>query len=174
MIQQTHFWIYTRGKRNHCLKTDMRTAVFTVAFFTVVKRMEATSVPVNRWIIKTSHTHTHTHECYSAIKKEGILPFAIEHHAKWSKSDRERHTLHDLTYMWRVDCQLPRWGRGGEQVRVIKECRLPVARWISSGDLTNSMVNTVNNYIIYTRKLLRKQLLECSLYTHTKWNWQVC
>lgn len=42
---------------------------------------------------------THTHECYSAIKKEGILPFAIEHHAKWSKSDRERHTLHDLTYM---------------------------------------------------------------------------
>ena len=41
-------------------------------------------------------------------KKNEILPFAAnmdgsrEYHTKWSKSDRERQILYDITYMWNL------------------------------------------------------------------------
>ena len=43
----------------------------------------------------------YTMECYSAIKKNEILPFATSqmHYAKWNKWDGERQILYDITYM---------------------------------------------------------------------------
>ena len=53
-----------------------------------------------------THTYTHTMEYYSAIRNE-TLPFAAmdgprDYHTKWSKSDRERQILYDITYMWNI------------------------------------------------------------------------
>ena len=46
-------------------------------------------------------------EYYSAIKKNKILAFAatwmdLEGNILLSKSDRERKTLYDMTYMWNL------------------------------------------------------------------------
>ena len=59
-----------------------------------------------------SHTHMHTYtppplEYYSAIKKKEILSFvttwmALEGIMLSEISDRERQTLHDLTYTWNL------------------------------------------------------------------------
>ena len=49
--------------------------------------------------------YTHTMEYYSAIKKNKILPLVAawmnleDIMLKWSKSDRERQILYDITYM---------------------------------------------------------------------------
>ena len=50
-------------------------------------------------------------EYYSAIKKNEIMPFAatwmdleIIIHLLRSKSERERQTLYDTTYMWNLNC----------------------------------------------------------------------
>ena len=60
------------------------------------------------YICTHTHTHTHTVEYYSAIKKNEIMPFAATwmqleiYHIKWSKSERERQMLYDITYMWNL------------------------------------------------------------------------
>ena len=45
-------------------------------------------------------------ECYSAIKKNGIMPFYSnmdgprDSHTEWSKSDTERQTSYAIAYIW--------------------------------------------------------------------------
>ena len=66
--------------------------------------MEATLVSINRGIDKEDVIHTNTHNILLNHKKE--WNFAICNNmdgrggdAKWSKSDRERQILYDITYM---------------------------------------------------------------------------
>ena len=51
----------------------------------------------------------YTIKYYSAIRKNEILPFAMDrlggHYAKWNKSDRERQILYDITYTWNLKIQ---------------------------------------------------------------------
>ena len=55
--------------------------------------------------------YTYIYECYSAIKKNEILPFVTTWmdlegiNAKWNKSDRERQILYDFTYIWNLKKQ---------------------------------------------------------------------
>ena len=48
-------------------------------------------------------------EYYSTIKKNKMLPFAVTWMdlegimLKWSKSDKERKILYDITYMWNLN-----------------------------------------------------------------------
>ena len=47
-------------------------------------------------------------EYFSAIKRNAILPFAkykwtLRALWQWNKSDRQRHILYDLTYMWNLE-----------------------------------------------------------------------
>ena len=55
-----------------------------------------------------THTHTHTMEYYSARKKEwnkaicSNMDRSRDNHTKWSKSERERQMLYDITYMWNL------------------------------------------------------------------------
>lgn len=51
--------------------------------------------------------------------------------------------------------QLGNAARAGEWVMVVKGYKVPVTRWISSGDLMYSMVTAVNNTVLYNWKLLR-------------------
>ena len=50
----------------------------------------------------------YTMEYYSAIKKEwngaicSNMDGPRDYHTKWSKSDRERQILYDVTYMWNL------------------------------------------------------------------------
>ena len=74
--------------------------------------MEITTiqVPISRWLVE-EETHMHTVEYYWAIKKNEILIFTVfiypftstwierDHDTKWSKPDREKQILHDITYM---------------------------------------------------------------------------
>ena len=48
-------------------------------------------------------------EYYSAIKMNKIMPFAatwmqLDYHTKRSKSERERQTPYDITYIWNLKC----------------------------------------------------------------------
>ena len=54
-----------------------------------------------------THTHTHTMECYSAMRKNEILPYV----ATWMNlegimlnemSERERQSDISITYMWNL------------------------------------------------------------------------
>ena len=49
--------------------------------------------------------HTHTMEYYSAIEKNGILPFMwvdLEGIMLSEMSDRDAQTLYDTTYIWNL------------------------------------------------------------------------
>ena len=73
--------------------------------------MEATQMPISRWLRKmwcvNTHTHRDTLEYYSATEENEILPLA----ATWMNLENimvcemksERQILHKITYMWRTD-----------------------------------------------------------------------
>ena len=86
---------------------DICTSMSIAALFTMVstwKQPKCSSV--NEWIKKLWYVCTM--EYYSVIEKNEN--FAICNnmdglggcYAKWSKSDRERQILHDITYMWNL------------------------------------------------------------------------
>ena len=69
-------------------------------------------------------------------------------YAKWNTSDRERQILCDLTYMWNLKKLLIKkkksrvvvargLGSGSEEL-LVKGYKLPIMRWVSSGDRTCS------------------------------------
>ena len=45
--------------------------------------MEATQVPINRWLAYEDVGYVHAMECYSPVKKNEILPFAV----MWTDQD---------------------------------------------------------------------------------------
>ena len=67
--------------------------------------METTYVSNHRWVDKDVYINNRI--CLSHKKEQN---FAIctnmeelgRHYAKWNKSDRERHILYDITYMWNL------------------------------------------------------------------------
>ena len=84
-------------------------ALFTVTM--IWKQPECLSMDVKKmWDTRAhTHTHTHTHTCNRILlshDNEGIraicnnTDWPWRHHAKWSKSDRERQIPYDLTYTW--------------------------------------------------------------------------
>lgn len=50
-------------------------------------------------------------------------------------------------------------GGGGNEDMLVKVYKPPVIRLVSSGDLTYSTRTTVDNIVLYTRKLLREYIL---------------
>ena len=94
------------------------------------------------------------------------------HYAKWSKSERERHILHDLTYMWNLKIQkqnkktslylhIADWrlqgmglGEWKKWVKEVKRYKLSVIKWISHRDIMYSMRIIINNIILHISKLL--------------------
>ena len=52
--------------------------------------------------------YIYTMEYYSAIKKNETMPLAAtwmeldSSHTEWSKSERERQVLYDITYIWNL------------------------------------------------------------------------
>ena len=54
--------------------------VFRAALFTIAKTWKQPKCPLTGERVEKTHTHTHTHThtvaCYSAIKKNEIMPFA--------------------------------------------------------------------------------------------------
>ena len=75
--------------------------MFTAALFKVAKTWKQPKCALTDECI-------YTMEYYSAIKKEWNIAIcsnmdgAREYHTKWSKSDRERQVLYDITYMWNL------------------------------------------------------------------------
>ena len=52
--------------------------------------------------------HIFTTEYYSAIKKKenvtcNNMDGSRDYYAKWSKSEKERQILYDITYMWNLN-----------------------------------------------------------------------
>ena len=80
--------------------------MFIAALFTIAKLWKHPKcLSTDEWIKKMWYTYTM--EYYSAIKKNEIFPFAttwmdLEGIMHSEITDRERHILHDITYMWNL------------------------------------------------------------------------
>uniref|UniRef100_A0A8D0NSW9 DUF1725 domain-containing protein n=1 Tax=Sus scrofa TaxID=9823 RepID=A0A8D0NSW9_PIG len=102
MTQQFHSWASIWTKLS--LKKDTCTHLFIAALFTTAKTWKQPRYPsTDDWIRKMRCIYTM--ECYSAIKKNEIMPFA----ATWMeletlilsevKSERGRQIPYDITYI---------------------------------------------------------------------------
>ena len=93
-------------KMKTLIQKDTCTPMFIVALFTIAKTWKQPKCPsTEEWIKKMWYVYTM--EYYPAIKKNEIMSFAatwmdLDYHTKWSKSDRERQILYDITYMWNL------------------------------------------------------------------------
>ena len=81
---------------------DTCTPMFTAALFTIAKTWKQPKCWIKKmWYICTM-------EYNSLIKKEwnnaicSNMDGPRDDHTKWSKSDRERQILYDITYMWNL------------------------------------------------------------------------
>ena len=78
--------------------------MFIVAVFTLAKIWKQPKCPLTyEWVKKMWHTHTM--EYYSAIEKNGILPFMwvdLEGIMLSEMSDRDAQTPYDTTYIWNL------------------------------------------------------------------------
>ena len=104
MIQQSYSWAYT------CKKTviwkDTCTPIFTAALSATAKTWKQPKCPSTDEQVKKMQS-LYTIECYSAIKKNEIMPFA----ATWMDleiiilsevNQAERQVSYDITYMWNL------------------------------------------------------------------------
>ena len=70
MTQQSHSWVYKT-----LLEKDTCTCMFIAALFTVAKTQKQPKCPLaDEWIKKMWYMYTM--ECYTAIKKNKVMPFA--------------------------------------------------------------------------------------------------
>ena len=87
--------------------------MFTAALSTTAKKWKQPKCPSTCGLKKcdtythTPHTHTHTGIWCSYEKEGNSAIYNMDgppgHDAKWNKSDRERQTLYDPTYMWNLN-----------------------------------------------------------------------
>ena len=96
------------------IRKDTCTPMFIAVVFTIAKTWKQPEcLPTDEWIKKMQYIYLT--EYYTVIKKNKIMPFAAtwmeleiiilskvtrDYHTKWSKSERERQTACDITYMW--------------------------------------------------------------------------
>ena len=103
MIQQSHFYIHPDKP---IIGKDTCTSMLIAALFTIVKTWKQPKCPLtDEWIKKMWYSQTM--EYYSAIKRVNSTIFSnIDghggYHTKWSKSERERQILCDITDMWNL------------------------------------------------------------------------
>ena len=88
------------------VQKDTCTPMFIAALFTIVKMRKQSKCPsTDEWI---KMWYIHTMEYYSDIKKEwsnaifSNMDGPRDYHTKWSKLDRERQILYDITDMWNL------------------------------------------------------------------------
>ena len=93
------------------------------------------------------YTHTYTMEYYSAIKKKENLSFAVAwmglEDIKWNKSARERQILYDLTYMWYLKQNKPKYEQTN-WVHGYKEQIAGYQRW--GGEVGGSVGSGLNGW----------------------------
>ena len=105
MIQQSHSWAY------HLKKTltgkDICTPMFISALFTIVKTWKQPKCPSTDeqikkmwYIIYYGILLSYKKEWNNAICSNMDGP--RDYHTKWSKPDRERQLLYDITYTWNL------------------------------------------------------------------------
>ena len=88
---------------------DTCTPMFTAALFTTAMTWKQPKCPLTGERIKMWNIYTM--EYYSATKKNEIMPFAATRMdleiviLSEVRSDRERQTLYDITYMWNLKCR---------------------------------------------------------------------
>ena len=71
MIHQYHSWPHLE---KNIIQKDTHTSMFIAALFTIAKTWNQPRCPsTDEWI---KMWYTYTMECYSAIKKNEIIPFA--------------------------------------------------------------------------------------------------
>ena len=83
------------------------TPMFIAALFTIAKAWKQRKCPsTDEWIKKMWYIYTMKY--YSTIKKEwnndicSNMDGPRDYHTKWSKSERERQILYNITYMWNL------------------------------------------------------------------------
>ena len=137
-------------------------------------------------------------EYYSAIKRKEILPFATTLVNlqdivlnEISQRQKYKYCMSTHTYMWNlkkksnsekegVEWWLPKAGGRGNRETLVTGYKLSVMRWISSGDLMNSLVTTVSNTVLYVYlnlvylNLAKRVDLKCSHHTHTHTHYVRC
>ena len=110
MIQDSTPWYLSKENKN----TNLKRRMYPHAHCSIIynsQDMETTEVSIeDEWIKKLWYTHT-LNEILFSHKKQWNLAICDnmdrpqEHYAKGNKSDRERQTLHDLSYMWNLKQQ---------------------------------------------------------------------
>ena len=123
---------------------------------------------INRWMDKEDVVHiydgillSHKKEQNNAIWSNMYGP--RDYHTKWSKSERERQILYDITYMWNIkydtdeliyetetDLWLPRGRRGGGRKDWefgISRYKLFYIEWINNEVLLYSTGNSTQYYV---------------------------
>ena len=91
---------------NHNSKRHMHPSVHCSTIYNS-QDMEATQVPINRWMDTEDVVHIHTGILLSHKKEWNFAIYSNmdgprDCHTEWSKSDRESQIPHDVTYMWNL------------------------------------------------------------------------
>ena len=106
-------------KMKTLLQKDIHTLAVPSSIIYNSQETETTEVPVNNWLDKQDaiytiyniyyYTYIYTIEYYLSHKKknENVAIYSKTdglggYHAKWNKSNRERHILNDIIYMWNL------------------------------------------------------------------------
>ena len=106
MTQWFHFWEYTRRTWNANLKEHMHPYVYCSVIYHS-QAMEATHVPINRWVDKKPVVNLHNGILLSHIKELNLticesMNRPRVYYAQWNKSVRERKISHNFICMWNL------------------------------------------------------------------------
>ena len=158
MIQQSYSGYIPKGNENRILKRYMTSKVHCSIIHNSQDKEQSKFPLADEWIVSYIDNRL-----LFSYKKEANLAICNDmdwhwgHYAKWNQSDRGRHFLCDITYVWNLKKPnldfyggYQEFGRVGEnREMLVKGYRCPVIRQISSGDLMNSIVILVNIIFIY-------------------------
>ena len=89
------------------IQKDTFTCIFKAALFTIVKTWRQPKYPLTDERIKRMW-YIYTMQYYSTVRKEqnnaicSNMDVPRDYHNKWSKSEREKQVLYDITYVWNL------------------------------------------------------------------------